>query len=62
MFIFAVSIGKYEKKGIEFPDSSVLNLNFFSKSQKFVKFLNKLCLRRRHSKPSVYTIGLDGDR
>ena len=34
MFIFAISIGKYEKKGIEFPDSSVLSfILFFKKSE-----------------------------
>lgn len=33
-FIFAISIGKYEKKGIKFPDSGVLSfILFFKKSE-----------------------------
>lgn len=33
-FIFAISIDKYEKKGIKFPDSSVLSfILFFKKSE-----------------------------
>ena len=61
-FIFAISIDKYEKKGIKFPDSSVLSFILFFKKSEISQFLDKLSLRRRHAKPSVYTIGLDGDR
>ena len=41
-FIFAISMGKYEKRALNFPIQAFSTSFYFSKSLNFLKFLDKL--------------------
>ena len=52
-FNFAISIGKYEKKGMEFRDSSILNFVLFPNSFSLLKFLDEVEHAKRFFKNSL---------
>ena len=49
-FNFAISIGKYEKKGMEFRDSNILNFVLFPNSCSLLKFLDEVEEAKRNFK------------
>ena len=53
-FNFAISIGKYEKKGMEFRDSSILNFVLFPNSFSLLKFLDEVEHAKRFFKNSLH--------